>query len=126
MDLVGAQRFSSAVGLVTIVECGPVLLGPPLTGSFYNYYEHYDYTYVSSGIILIVASGILFVGMTINYRMLAREKKEEERREREEPKEELTAMLAPPSPSKSDEEAEKKAPEAVALENVARMDEDTV
>lgn len=31
MDLVGAQRFSSAVGLVTIVECGPVLLGPPLT-----------------------------------------------------------------------------------------------
>lgn len=32
MDLVGAQRFSSAVGLVTIVECVPVLLGPPLTG----------------------------------------------------------------------------------------------
>lgn len=32
-DLVGAQRFSSAVGLVTIVECGPVLLGPPLTGT---------------------------------------------------------------------------------------------
>lgn len=31
MDLVGAQRFSSAVGLVTIVECAPVLLGPPLT-----------------------------------------------------------------------------------------------
>lgn len=126
MDLVGPQRFSSAVGLVTIVECGPVLLGPPLTGSFYNYYAHYDYTYISSGIILIVASVILFVGMTINYRMLAREKKEEERRERDEPKEELTAMLAPPSPSKSDELAEKKAPEAVALENVARMDEDTV
>lgn len=32
MDLVGAQRFSSAVGLVTIVECGPVLLGPPMLG----------------------------------------------------------------------------------------------
>lgn len=32
MDLVGAQRFSSAVGLVTIVECAPVLLGPPLLG----------------------------------------------------------------------------------------------
>lgn len=32
MDLVGAQRFSSAVGLVTIVECCPVLLGPPLAG----------------------------------------------------------------------------------------------
>ncbi|XP_067906470.1 monocarboxylate transporter 2-like isoform X2 [Heterodontus francisci] len=33
MDLVGAKRFSSAVGLVTIVECCPVLLGPPLADS---------------------------------------------------------------------------------------------
>lgn len=32
MDLVGVQRFSSAVGLVTIVECGPVLISPPLLG----------------------------------------------------------------------------------------------
>lgn len=30
MDLVGPQRFSSAVGLTTVVECCPVLLGPPL------------------------------------------------------------------------------------------------
>lgn len=32
MDLVGAQRFSTAVGLVTVIECGPVLLGPPMAG----------------------------------------------------------------------------------------------
>ncbi|KAB0390751.1 hypothetical protein E2I00_013355, partial [Balaenoptera physalus] len=32
MDLVGSQRFSSAVGLVTIVECCPILLGPPILG----------------------------------------------------------------------------------------------
>lgn len=32
MDLVGPQRFSSAVGLTTIVECCPVLIGPPLAG----------------------------------------------------------------------------------------------
>ncbi|XP_071403324.1 monocarboxylate transporter 1-like [Centroberyx affinis] len=127
MDLVGAQRFSSAVGLVTIVECGPVLLGPPLTGSFYNYYHHYDYTYISSGIILIIASIFLFTGMGINYRLLAREKKEEERREREEPKEERAAMLAPPSPSKAAEEVEENnVPAAVTLDDVAKMDEDTV
>uniref|UniRef100_A0AAY4BVK8 Major facilitator superfamily (MFS) profile domain-containing protein n=1 Tax=Denticeps clupeoides TaxID=299321 RepID=A0AAY4BVK8_9TELE len=30
MDLVGPERFSSAVGLVTIIECCPVLLGPPI------------------------------------------------------------------------------------------------
>lgn len=120
MDLVGAQRFSSAVGLVTIVECGPVLLGPPLTGMFYNYYQHYDYTYISCGIILMVASLFLFVGMGFNYRLLARERKEEQRREEQEAKEqqevqeeERTAMLAPEK-------------EAVTLDEVARMDEDTV
>ncbi|XP_034446700.1 monocarboxylate transporter 1-like [Hippoglossus hippoglossus] len=128
MDLVGPQRFSSAVGLVTIVECAPVLLGPPLTGTFYNYYQHYDYTYITCGIILIIASVMLFVGMGINYHLLDREKKEEERRERDEPKEERTAMLAPPSPSKSDEEAgeESNVPGAIRLEEVAKMDEDTV
>lgn len=35
MDLVGAQRFSSAVGLTTIVECCPVLIGPPLAGTVF-------------------------------------------------------------------------------------------
>lgn len=33
MDLVGTKRFSSAVGLVTIVECVPLLLGPPIGGN---------------------------------------------------------------------------------------------
>ncbi|KAM4609836.1 monocarboxylate transporter 1-like [Polymixia lowei] len=122
MDLVGAQRFSSAVGLVTIVECGPVLLGPPLTGSFFNYYQHYNYTYISSGIILMVASVILFVGMGINYRLLDRERKAEERREKEEPKEERAAMLPPPSPSKE----ENNVPTSITLDDVAKMDEDTV
>lgn len=32
MDLVGAQRFSSAVGLVTVLESVPVLLAPPMLG----------------------------------------------------------------------------------------------
>uniref|UniRef100_A0A3P9HNF9 Monocarboxylate transporter 1 n=1 Tax=Oryzias latipes TaxID=8090 RepID=A0A3P9HNF9_ORYLA len=82
MDLVGAQRFSSAVGLVTIVECGPVLLGPPLLGKFKDIYHHYRYTYQGCGIILIVSSVFLFAGMGLNYRLLAKEKKEEERRAR--------------------------------------------
>ncbi|XP_049611915.1 monocarboxylate transporter 1 [Syngnathus scovelli] len=129
MDLVGAQRFSSAVGLVTIVECAPVLLGPPLTGSFFNYYQHYDYTYISSGIILIVASLFLFVGMGINYKLLEREKKKEEANE---PKEERAAMLDQASPSKAnaedvddvDDEAAA-APDAVKLQD-SKMDENTV
>ncbi|XP_026009034.1 monocarboxylate transporter 1-like [Astatotilapia calliptera] len=123
MDLVGAQRFSSAVGLVTIVECGPVLLGPPLTGSFYNYYQHYDFTYITCGIVLIIGSIFLFVGMGINYHMLDREKKAEEQKEREGPKEERAAMLPPSSPAKSSEDG---VPAAVTMDEVSRMDEDTV
>lgn len=40
MDQVGAQRFSSAVGLVTIIECCPVLLGPPMGGRITSVYLH--------------------------------------------------------------------------------------
>lgn len=96
-------------------------LPPP--GSFYNYYKHYDYTYITSGIVLMVGSVFLFVGMGINYRMVDRERKEEERKEREEPKEERAAMLAPSSPAKSNEDSP---PTAVTMDEVAKMDEDTV
>ncbi|KAL7891599.1 hypothetical protein AOLI_G00010750 [Acnodon oligacanthus] len=80
MDLVGAECFSSAVGLVTILECVPVLLGPPLLGTFNDIYCDYKYTYISCGIILLVASLFLFVGMGVNYRLLEKEAKEEAKR----------------------------------------------
>ncbi|XP_066521239.1 monocarboxylate transporter 1-like isoform X2 [Hoplias malabaricus] len=80
MDLVGAERFSSAVGLVTILECVPVLLSPPLLGKFNDIYQDYKYTYISCGIILLIASMFLFVGMGINYRLLDKEAKEEVKR----------------------------------------------
>ncbi|XP_035237099.1 monocarboxylate transporter 1-like [Anguilla anguilla] len=86
MDLVGAQRFSSAVGLVTIVECGPVLLGPPMLGRLNDIYHDYKYTYQACGIILLVASVFLFVGMGINYRLLEKERKAEERKAKTEPR----------------------------------------
>ncbi|XP_028590347.1 monocarboxylate transporter 1 [Podarcis muralis] len=89
MDLVGAQRFSSAVGLVTIVECCPVLLGPPLLGKLNDIYGDYKYTYWACGIILIVSGIFLFIGMGINYRMLAKEQKAEDK-QRAEAKEEET------------------------------------
>lgn len=91
---------------------------PP--GTFYNYYHHYDYTYLTCGIILIISSIFLFVGMGINYRLLDKEKKEEERKEREEPKEERTAMLESPTQPKPYDSG------AVTMADVAKMDEDTV
>ncbi|XP_044139425.1 monocarboxylate transporter 1 [Bufo gargarizans] len=84
MDLVGAHRFSSAVGLVTIVECCPVLLGPPLLGRLNDIYGDYKYTYQACGIVLICASIYLFIGMTIHYRLLAKEQKAEEKKKSQE------------------------------------------
>ncbi|XP_077337674.1 monocarboxylate transporter 1 [Lithobates pipiens] len=84
MDLVGAQRFSSAVGLVTIVECCPVLLGPPLLGRLNDIYGDYRYTYQACGIVLIVAAFYLIIGMTIHYRLLAKEQKAEEKKRSQE------------------------------------------
>ncbi|KAM4037777.1 monocarboxylate transporter 2-like isoform 1-T2 [Anomaloglossus baeobatrachus] len=74
MDMVGASRFSSAVGLVTIVECCPVLIGPPLGGWLVDLTGNYKYMYFVCGLIVIVASIWLFIGNAINYRLLAKEK----------------------------------------------------
>ncbi|XP_015979821.1 monocarboxylate transporter 1 [Rousettus aegyptiacus] len=89
MDLVGPQKFSSAVGLVTIVECCPVLLGPPLLGRLNDIYGDYKYTYWVCGGILIVAGIFLFIGMGINYHLVAKEQ-EAERQQKKESKEEET------------------------------------
>ncbi|XP_005879125.1 PREDICTED: monocarboxylate transporter 2 [Myotis brandtii] len=81
MDLVGAQRFSSAVGLVTIVECCPVLLGPPLAGKLVDETGEYKYMYIACGAVVFLASVWLLIGNTINYRLLAKEKKLEKAKE---------------------------------------------
>ncbi|XP_061770026.1 monocarboxylate transporter 2-like isoform X2 [Nerophis ophidion] len=76
MDLVGPQRFSSAVGLTTIVECCPVLLGPPLAGKLVDVSKTYKSMYFCCGAVVILASLWLFIGNFINYRLLDRERKQ--------------------------------------------------
>lgn len=82
MDLVGPQRFSSAVGLTTVVECCPVLLGPPLAGKLVDETGEYKYMYIACGAIVVLASVWLLIGNTINYRLLAKEKKLEEEKKK--------------------------------------------
>ncbi|XP_053481322.1 monocarboxylate transporter 1b [Ictalurus furcatus] len=124
MDLVGAQRFSSAVGLVTIVECIPVLLGPPLLGKLKDRYNDYKYTYIGCGIVLVVASVFLFVGMGINYHLLDREKKEEERKAGLEDKEQETNIDS--AMKEREKEAENDVSIPLTKADVAKLDEDTV
>ncbi|XP_065119504.1 monocarboxylate transporter 2 [Paramisgurnus dabryanus] len=84
MDLVGAERFSSAVGLTTIVECCPVLIGPPLAGKLVDITKNYKYMYLCCGSVVILASIWLFIGNFINYRLLERERKQNETHNRTE------------------------------------------
>ncbi|XP_077450122.1 monocarboxylate transporter 2 [Stigmatopora argus] len=78
MDLVGPQRFSSAVGLTTIVECCPVLLGPPIAGKLVDMSGNYKIMYFCCGAVVIVAALWLFIGNFINYRLIERERKLEQ------------------------------------------------
>ncbi|XP_038437033.1 monocarboxylate transporter 1-like [Canis lupus familiaris] len=82
MDLIESQRFSSAVGLLTIVECCPVPLGPPLLGRLNDIYRDYKYAYWACGVILIIAGIYLFISMGINYQLVAKEQKAEKQQEK--------------------------------------------
>lgn len=73
MELVGAQRFSSAVGLATIIECGPVLLGPPISGLLVDIFMDYKYMYFACGIMMVAGGIFLFIMNYFNYRWLEKE-----------------------------------------------------
>ncbi|CAK6963908.1 monocarboxylate transporter 2-like [Scomber scombrus] len=76
MDLVGAHRFSSAVGLVTIIECGPVLLGPPLSGALVDMFGDYKYMYYACGVFMLVPGIFFFIMHYYNYKKLDEEQRQ--------------------------------------------------
>ncbi|XP_047433822.1 monocarboxylate transporter 2 [Mugil cephalus] len=73
MDLVGAHRFSTAVGLVTIIECGPVLLGPPISGALVDTFGDYKYMYYACGVFMLAPGIFLFIMHYFNYKKLDEE-----------------------------------------------------
>ncbi|XP_061909264.1 monocarboxylate transporter 2 [Entelurus aequoreus] len=76
MDLVGAHRFSSAVGLVTIIQCGPVLLGPPLSGALVDIFGDYKYMYYACGVFMLVPGIFFFIMHYYNYKKLDDEQRQ--------------------------------------------------
>ncbi|KAL4655925.1 monocarboxylate transporter 2-like [Arapaima gigas] len=72
MDLVGSQRFSSAVGFVTIIECCPVLLGPPVGGVLVDIFGSYMYMHLMCGGAMFASGLFLFVMNFWNYRLADR------------------------------------------------------
>ncbi|XP_071333019.1 monocarboxylate transporter 2-like isoform X1 [Trachinotus anak] len=76
MDLVGAHRFSSAVGLVTIIECGPVLLGPPISGALVDVFGDYKYMYYACGVFMLAPGIFFFIMHYYNYKRLDEEQRQ--------------------------------------------------
>lgn len=74
MDLVGAKRFSTAVGLCTIIECGPVLLGPPMSGALVDAFGDYKYLYYTCGVFMLVPGIFFFIMHYFNYKRLDEKK----------------------------------------------------
>ncbi|XP_068010420.1 monocarboxylate transporter 2-like isoform X3 [Melanerpes formicivorus] len=81
MDLVGAARFTSAVGLVTIAECCTILLGPPIGGTLIDTFGDYKYMFIKCGAVMVLAGTFLFIMNYYNYRILAKEEKERKAKE---------------------------------------------
>ncbi|XP_061641945.1 monocarboxylate transporter 2-like isoform X2 [Phyllopteryx taeniolatus] len=74
MDLMGNQRFPSAVGLVTIIECVPMLLGPPTAGLLVDIFGDYKYLFFLCGTVIVTGGIFLFIMNIYNYHMLEKER----------------------------------------------------
>ncbi|KAM9362206.1 monocarboxylate transporter 2-like [Symphorus nematophorus] len=79
MDLMGNQRFPSAVGLVTIIECFPMLLGPPAAGLLVDIFGDYKYLFLMCGSVITTGGLFLFVMNIYNYHMLKKEQTAKDR-----------------------------------------------
>lgn len=62
MDVVEMDRFSSALGLFTILESITLLIGPPLTGLLVDITSDFYYVFYNSSFFLISAA--LFMGLS--------------------------------------------------------------
>uniref|UniRef100_A0A665TU35 Major facilitator superfamily (MFS) profile domain-containing protein n=1 Tax=Echeneis naucrates TaxID=173247 RepID=A0A665TU35_ECHNA len=82
MDLMGNQRFARAIGLVTIIECLPMLLGPPAAGLLVDIFD-YRYLFLMCGSVITVGGLFLLVMNTLNYHLLAKEKRAKDRKQNE-------------------------------------------
>ncbi|NXU72391.1 MOT6 protein, partial [Oreotrochilus melanogaster] len=62
MDVVEMDRFSSALGLFTVLESIMLLIGPPLTGLLVDITSDFHYVFYNSSFFLISAA--LFMGLS--------------------------------------------------------------
>ncbi|KAJ7315951.1 hypothetical protein JRQ81_002113 [Phrynocephalus forsythii] len=62
MAIVGTQKFSSAIGLVLLMEALAVLIGPPGAGKLLDATHKYMYVFLLAGTEVVTSSVVLAVG----------------------------------------------------------------
>ncbi|ELK12222.1 Monocarboxylate transporter 4 [Pteropus alecto] len=62
MAIVGTQKFSSAIGLVLLLEAIAVLIGPPSGGKLLDATHVYQYVFILAGTEVLAASLVLVLG----------------------------------------------------------------
>ena len=86
---------SALLGKVYLFTFAHITLFWISSGRLNDIYGDYKYTYWSCGVILIIAGIYLFIGMGIDYRLVAKEQKAEKQqkkeRKEEKPKEVIQA-----------------------------------
>ncbi|OQR70279.1 monocarboxylate transporter 14-like, partial [Tropilaelaps mercedesae] len=59
VDLLGLEKLNNAFGLVLLFEGVACLIGPPLTGSFFDWTGSYDWGFVFSGVVIALGGVML-------------------------------------------------------------------
>ncbi|KAM5273312.1 monocarboxylate transporter 4 [Ctenodactylus gundi] len=68
MAIVGTHKFSSAIGLVLLMEAVAVLIGPPSGGKLLDATHVYQYVFILAGAQVVVSSLVLLLGNVLGIR----------------------------------------------------------
>ncbi|XP_067914263.1 monocarboxylate transporter 4-like [Heterodontus francisci] len=62
MAIVGTQKFSSAIGLVLLIEAMAVLVGPPGAGKLFDFTKNFKYVFYLAGSEVVLSALVLATG----------------------------------------------------------------
>lgn len=62
MAIVGTEKFSSAIGLVLLMEAIAVLVGPPGAGRLLDSTKNYKYVFLLAGSEVVLSAVVIFLG----------------------------------------------------------------
>ncbi|KAJ0001049.1 hypothetical protein NQD34_006069 [Periophthalmus magnuspinnatus] len=122
MAIVGTEKFSSAIGLVLLMEAIAVLIGPPGAGRLLDYTKNYMFVFLLAGSEVCLSAIVLF---TCNLLFIKTKAPAQEQREQEESPESV-AMTSDHKAVCATEQAHRDQEDRMLEGTAARPDSTTV